>query len=127
MYKRQARYYGYSCFEKVYNPDYSLKTLVFIPEKYVIYDTLNKKWIIKAGTEEKDITYDKFVLAIHEWNIAEKTGKSIFTGLRKCFLDKEMFRAQLRGLAQKYGDTIIIFGYDSVEDLSLIHICTISF
>ena len=112
----RARYYGYSCFEKVYNPDYSLKTLVFIPEKYVIYDTLNKKWIIKAGTEEKDITYDKFVLAIHEWNIAEKTGKSIFTGLRKCFLDKEMFRAQLRGLAQKYGDTIIIFGYDSVED-----------
>lgn len=113
----RARYYGYSCFEKVYNQDYSLNSLVFIPEKYVIYDTLNKKWVIKAGTEEKDITYDKFVLAIHEWNIAEKTGKSIFTGLRKCFLDKEMFRGQLRGLAKKYGDTIIIYGFDPNEDI----------
>lgn len=112
----RARYYGYSCFEKVYNPDYSLNSLVFIPEKYVLYDTLNKKWVIRAGTEEKEINYEKFLLSIHEWNVAEKTGKSIFTGLRKCFLDKEMFRAQLRGLAQKYGDTIIIFGYDSVED-----------
>lgn len=112
----RARYYGYSCFEKVYNPDYSLNSLVFIPEKYVLYDTLNKKWVIRAGTEEKEINYEKFLLSIHEWNVAEKTGKSIFTGLRKCFLDKEMFRAQLRGLAQKYGDTIIFFGYDSAED-----------
>lgn len=112
----RARYYGYSCFEKVYNPDYSLNSLVFIPEKYVLYDTLNKKWVIRAGTEEKEINYEKFLLSIHEWNVAEKTGKSIFTGLRKCFLDKEMFRAQLRGLAQKYGDTIIFFGYDTAED-----------
>jgi SPP1 gp7 family putative phage head morphogenesis protein len=112
----RARYYGYSCFEKVYNPDYSLNSLVFIPEKYVLYDTLNKKWVIRAGTEEKEIDYEKFLLSIHEWNVAEKTGKSIFTGLRKCFLDKEMFRAQLRGLAQKYGDTIIFFGYDPAED-----------
>lgn len=113
----RARYYGYSCFEKVYNPDYSLKTLVFIPEKYVLYDTLNKKWVIRAGTEEKEINYEKFLLSIHEWNVAEKTGKSIFTGIRTCFLDKEMFRAQLRGLAKKYGDTIIIYGFDPNEDV----------
>ena len=113
----RARYYGYSCFEKVYNTDYSLSSLVFIPEKYVLYDTMNKKWVIKAGTEEKEINYEKFLLSIHEWNVAEKTGKSIFTGIRVCFLDKEMFRAQLRGLAKKYGDTIIIFGYDPNEDV----------
>ncbi|BBA51666.1 hypothetical protein FV113G1_20160 [Fusobacterium varium] len=113
----RARYYGYSCFEKVYNPDYSLKTLVFVPEKYVLYDTLNKKWVIRAGTEEKEIDYKKFLLSIHEWNVAEKTGKSIFTGIRTCFLDKEMFRAQLRGLAKKYGDTIIIYGFDPNEDV----------
>ena len=113
----RARYYGYSCFEKVYNQDYSLNSLVFIPEKYVLYNTLNKKWVIRAGTEEKEINYEKFLLSIHEWNVAEKTGKSIFTGIRTCFLDKEMFRAQLRGLAKKYGDTIIIFGYDPNEDV----------
>lgn len=113
----RARYYGYSCFEKVYNQDYSLNSLVFIPEKYVLYDTLNKKWVIRAGTEEKEINYEKFLLSIHEWNVAEKTGKSIFTGIRTCFLDKEMFRAQLRGLAKKYGDTIIIYGFDPNEDV----------
>lgn len=116
----RARYYGYSCFEKVYNPDYSLKTLVFIPEKYVTYDTLEKKWLIKAGTEEKEIDYKKFLLSIHEWNVAEKTGKSIFTGIQTCFLDKEMFRRQLRGLAKKYGDTIIIFGFDPTENVKKI-------
>lgn len=113
----RARYYGYSCFEKVYNQDYSLNSLVFIPEKYVLYDTLNKKWVIRAGTEEKEINYEKFLLSIHEWNVAEKAGKSIFTGIRTCFLDKEMFRAQLRGLAKKYGDTIIIYGFDPNEDI----------
>lgn len=113
----RARYYGYSCFEKVYNQDYSLNSLVFIPEKYVLYNTLNKKWVIRAGTEEKEINYEKFLLSIHEWNVAEKTGKSIFTGIRTCFLDKEMFRAQLRGLAKKYGDTIIIYGFDPNEDV----------
>lgn len=116
----RARYYGYSCFEKVYNPDYSLKTLVFIPEKYVTYDTLEKKWLIKAETEEKEIDYKKFLLSIHEWNVAEKTGKSIFTGIQTCFLDKEMFRRQLRGLAKKYGDTIIIFGFDPTENVKKI-------
>lgn len=116
----RARYYGYSCFEKVYNPDYSLKTLVFIPEKYITYDTLEKKWLIKAGTEEKEIDYKKFLLSIHEWNVAEKTGKSIFTGIQTCFLDKEMFRRQLRGLAKKYGDTIIIFGFDPAENVKKI-------
>lgn len=116
----RARYYGYSCFEKVYNPDYSLKTLVFIPEKYITYDTLEKKWLIKAGTEEKEIDYKKFLLSIHEWNVAEKTGKSIFTGIQTCFLDKEMFRRQLRGLAKKYGDTIIIFGFDPTENVKKI-------
>ena len=116
----RARYYGYSCFEKVYNPDYSLKTLVFIPEKYITYDTLEKKWLIKAGAEEKEIDYKKFLLSIHEWNVAEKTGKSIFTGIQTCFLDKEMFRRQLRGLAKKYGDTIIIFGFDPTENVKKI-------
>ncbi|HBJ80172.1 phage minor head protein [Fusobacterium sp.] len=116
----RARYYGYSCFEKVYNTDYSLKTLVFIPEKYITYDTLGKKWLIKAGTEEKEIDYKKFLLSIHEWNVAEKTGKSIFTGIQTCFLDKEMFRRQLRGLAKKYGDTIIIFGFDLTENVKKI-------
>lgn len=113
----RARCYGYSCFEKVYNPDYSLSSLVYIPEKYVFYNISTKKWVIKAGTEEKEINYEKFLLSIHEWNVAEKMGKSIFTGIRTCFLDKEMFRAQLRGLAKKYGDTIIIFGYDPNEDV----------
>lgn len=111
-----ARYYGYSCFEIVYNEDFTVNSLIPIPYKYVTYKTSDKKWVLRIGTNETDLNRDKFLLCIHKWNPAQPTGKTIFESCQQAFLDKEMFSRQLRGLAEKYGDTIIVFPYDENLD-----------
>lgn len=111
-----ARYFGYSCFEIVYNEDFTVNSLVPIPYKYINYKTSDKKWVLKIGTKETDLNRDKFLLCIHKWNPAQPTGKTIFESCQQSFLDKEMYSRQLRGLAEKYGDTIIVFPYDENLD-----------
>ena len=111
-----ARYYGYSCFEIVYNEDFTVNSLIPIPYKYVTYKTSDKKWVLRIGTNETDLNRDKFLLCIHKWNPAQPTGKTIFESCQQAFLDKEMYSRQLRGLAEKYGDTIIVFPYNENLD-----------
>lgn len=105
-----ARYFGYALFEKVYNEDFSLKSLVPIPYKYVVYK--DNKWILKVGLEEKEINYLKYLLCINEWNPAEPKGKSILEDIRISFLDKDLLKKQMRRIAEKYGDVITVVAVD---------------
>ena len=105
-----ARYYGYSCFEIVYKKDFSIDTLIPIPQKYVDYR--EKKWKLRIGAEEIILNREKFLLSIHKWNPAKPEGTSIFECCHQTFLDKDMYIKQLRGLASEYGDIIIIYPFD---------------
>lgn len=106
-----ARYYGYSCFEIVYNQDFTLQSLVPIPYKYIIYK--DKKWKLKVGSNEIELNREKFLLSIHKWNPAEPEGRSIFEPCNITFLDKERYTKQLRRIAEKYGDIITIYPFDA--------------
>ncbi|WP_294763760.1 DUF935 family protein [uncultured Fusobacterium sp.] len=107
-----ARYFGYSCFEIVYNEDFSIDTLIPIPYDYINYDTRTKKWEIKVGSNKIPLTREKFLLCIHKWNPAKVMGTSIFECCQQAFLDKSMFQRQLRTISEKYGDLIVIYPYD---------------
>lgn len=107
-----ARYFGYSCFEIVYNEDFSISTLIPITFDYVYYDNQNKLWKVKIGTNEIPLTREKFLLCIHKWNPAQPKGKSIFECCHQAFIDKTMFQRQLREIAEQYGDIIVIYPYD---------------
>lgn len=107
-----ARYWGYSCFEIIYNEDFSISTLIPIPYDYIIYKTSERAWKVKIGANEISLNREKFLLCIHRWNPARPTGTTIFESSKTSFLDKEMYQRQLRGLAKKYGDVIIVFPYD---------------
>lgn len=107
-----ARYFGYSCFEIVYNEDFTISTLIPIPHQYVSYNTRDKKWVLRIGTQEIELNKEKFLLCIHKWNPAQVTGKSIFESCLTSFLDKDMYSKQLRGLAKQYGDVITVYPYD---------------
>lgn len=111
-----ARYYGYSCFEIVYNEDFTINSLIPIPYKYLTYKDKDKKWILRIGTKEIELNREKFLLCIHRWNPANPTGKTIFNTCQQAFLDKEMYLRQLRGLAQKYGDVIVVYPYNENLD-----------
>ena len=105
-----ARYYGYSCFEIVYREDFSIDTLIPIPQEYIEYR--ERKWKLKIGTNEIELDRDKFLLSIHKWTPAKPEGTSIFECCQTAFLDKEMYERQLRGLASEYGDIIIVYPFD---------------
>ena len=107
-----ARYWGYSCFEIIYNEDFSINTLIPIPYDYITYKTSERAWKVKIGANEIPLNREKFLLCIHRWNPARPTGTNIFESCKTSFLDKEMYQRQLRGLAKKYGDVIIVFPYD---------------
>ena len=107
-----ARYWGYSCFEIIYNEDFSISTLIPIPYDYIIYKTSERAWKVKIGANEISLNREKFLLCIHRWNPVRPTGTTIFESSKTSFLDKEMYQRQLRGLAKKYGDVIIVFPYD---------------
>lgn len=110
-----ARYYGFSLFEKVYNEDYNLTRLVQIPQKYVVYDD-KLGWYIQPNTEKEFITNDKYLLCIHEWDIANKKGKSIFVEYLQTYEDKKLYSRLMRGLAKKYGGVVVLFAYEDTED-----------
>lgn len=107
-----ARYFGYSCFEIIYNEDFSIETLVPIPFDCITYDSKNSEWKLKIGSEEIPLNKQKFLLAIHKWNPKDVKGKSIFECCNRAFIDKELYQRQLRNIAEKYGDVIVIYPYD---------------
>ena len=109
-------YYGYTVFEKVYNDDFTLKKIVKIPRSSIKYDWSERKWYL-IGTEEIELTEDKFLIATYEDSLEYPKGKSIFNyGLLETYKDYKGLEAKVRGLQARYGDIIPVFGFD--ESLS---------
>ena len=107
-----ARYFGYSCFEIIYNEDFTIETLIPIPFDLITYDFKENKWKLKIGSETVELNKQKFLLAIHKWDPKNAKGKSIFDCCNKTFLNKELYQRQLTSISQKYGDIIVIYPYD---------------
>lgn len=112
----KARIFGNYAFEIIYNEDYTVDTLVPIPNECVDYNNKEKKWEIEIGNTKEEITFEKFLLCIHKWLPNKVVGESIFEPCNVAFLDKELYATQLRGIAQKYGDVIVVVAYDPDED-----------
>ncbi len=112
----KARIFGYSAFEITYNDDFTMRSLVPIPHKNVDYNSSEKKWYLKAGGQEVEMVKGKFLLCIHRWSPAHPKGESILEACNIAFMDKEMFRRQLRGLSKRYGEVITIYAYDENSD-----------
>ncbi|WP_432204429.1 phage portal protein family protein [Cetobacterium somerae] len=115
-YVLKARIFGNYAFEIIYNEDYTVDTLVPIPNECVDYNNKDKRWELKVGNSKQEITYEKFLLCIHKWLPNKVVGESIFEPCNVSFLDKELFTNQLRGIAKKYGDVIAVVAYDPDED-----------
>ncbi|WP_047380461.1 DUF935 family protein [Cetobacterium sp. ZWU0022] len=112
----KARVFGNYAFEIIYNEDYTVDTLIPVPNEYVIYNNRDRMWQIKIGNATQNITFEKFLLCIHKWVPNKVVGESIFEPCNIAFLDKELYSTQLRGIAQKYGDVIVVVAYDPDED-----------
>lgn len=112
----KARVFGYSAFEISYNHDFTARSLIPIPHKNIDYNSLEKKWYLKASGQEIEMVKGKFLICIHRWSPGHPKGESILEACNVTFMDKEMFRRQLRGLSKRYGEVITVYAYNENSD-----------
>jgi SPP1 gp7 family putative phage head morphogenesis protein len=108
-------YYGFSVFEKIYNEDFTLRRLEFIPRQKIKYENSTGRWLLKGGSEI-ELIEDKFIIAKYDESLEYPLGKSLFTyGLSQAHDDYIGLEAKVRGIQEKYGDIIPVFGFDEME------------
>ena len=108
-------YYGFAVFEKVYNENFTLRKLEFIPRSKVRYEHNTGKWFLR-GNSDIQLTEDKFIIAKYDESLEYPLGKSLFTyGLAQAHDDYINLEAKVRGIQKKYGDIIPVFGFDEME------------
>ncbi|WP_319201924.1 phage minor head protein [uncultured Ilyobacter sp.] len=108
-------YYGFAVFEKVYNENFTLRKLEFIPRSKVRYEHNTGKWFLR-GNSDIELTEDKFIIAKYDESLEYPLGKSLFTyGLAQAHDDYINLEAKVRGIQKKYGDIIPVFGFDEME------------
>ncbi|WP_438535706.1 phage head morphogenesis protein [Cetobacterium sp.] len=110
-----APFYGYVVHEKIYNEDFSLNRLEFIPYKLLKYDK-DKGLLLKGKNNEIPITEDKFLISVYDKTIEKPLGTSLFEwGLKEVYDDLKDVQSKVRGLQAKYGGIIPILGYYNEE------------
>lgn len=118
-----APFYGYVIHEKIYNDDFSLNKLEFIPYKLIKYDK-KKGLLLKGKDKEIPITEDKFLISVFDKTIDKPLGTSLFEwGLKEVYDDLKDVQSKVRGLQKKYGGIVPILGYykeelDSLEGIT---------
>lgn len=113
-------FYGYSVHEKIYDTEYGIAKLEFIPYQCLKYDK-EKGLMLKGKDKEIKITPDKFLVSVFDETLDRPLGKSLFEyGLKHLFEDLKDVEAKVRGLQKKYGDIIPVLGYfqEEIDELS---------
>lgn len=111
-----APYYGYTVHEKIYNKDFTLKKLEFIPYSCLKWNKEKGILVLKGEKKEIPVTSDKFIISIFDETLDRPLGKSLFEyGLKPVFEDLKDVNAKVRGLQEKYGDIIPIVGFYQEE------------
>lgn len=110
-----APFLGYVVHEKIYNEDFSVKRLEFIPYKSLKYDK-EKGLLLKIKNGEIPITEDKFLVSVFDKTLDRPLGKSLFDyGLKEVYDDLVDVESKVRGLQRKYGNIVKVFGYHAEE------------
>lgn len=110
-----APFFGYVVHEKIYNEDFSVKRLEFVPFKCLKYDK-EKGLLLKTKNGEMPITEDKFLVSVFDKTLDRPLGKSLFDyGLKEVYDDLVDVENKVRGLQRKYGNIVKVFGYHAEE------------
>ncbi|MEG1087751.1 MAG: phage head morphogenesis protein, partial [Cetobacterium sp.] len=111
-----APFYGYVVHEKIYNKDFSIKKLEYIPHSCMKWDKDKEQLMLKGENKEIPITEKKFIISIHDKTLDKPLGKSLFEyGLGTVFEDLKSVNEKVRGLQKAYGDVIPVIGFYQEE------------
>ena len=109
----------YTVHEIIYNEDFSINRFEYIPRELVRYDTEKKKLYLKgkAGVKIYVDNPKKWHVAVCGKQLDKPMGDSVLNTIYKTFEEIAFIKSKVNGIINKYGGTIVMFGYDSgLED-----------
>lgn len=106
--------YGYGIFEKVYNEKFEIEGLIPIPHRFLEYDVSKKVYKVNQGSNIYLDDPNKFLEIKYKGDLANR-GESILEVLYESYMDIKTIKQKLRRIIDKYGDTLVIFGYSEGE------------
>nr|DAS13063.1 MAG TPA: portal [Caudoviricetes sp.] len=110
----KAVFFGMSVHEIIYNEDYTIEKFEEIPFEIIKYRKESKNWYFVGNNGEVNITENptKWLHSIYNQSIKNFSGETRFEAIAETYSEIEKVKQKLRGIIEKYGDTIITFAYD---------------
>ena len=105
--------------EVIYNDNFEIERMEFIPRELIRYDKEKKKFYIETNATE-NIYLDnpmKWHVAVYNESITRPYGETILKSILKTYEEIKYIKGKMNGIIEKYGGTIVLFGYDpNLED-----------
>lgn len=105
----------YTVHEVIYNEDFTIKKMGFIPRELIRYDTLEKKMYLIGKDGEREYIGDnpyKWHVSVYNGRLDSPLGKTLFTPIVKTYEKIKYIEGKINGIVEKYGGSIVVFGYD---------------
>lgn len=105
--------------EVIYNDKFEIERLDFIPRELVRYDGEKKEFYIKTKLSEKVYLNNpmKWHVSIYNEDVTKPYGETLLKPILKTYEEIKYIKGKMNGIIEKYGGTIILFGYNpKLED-----------
>ena len=100
--------------EVIYNEQFEIERLDFIPRELIRYDKDKKEFYIKSKQLEKIYLNNpmKWHVAIYNEDVTKPYGETLLKPILKTFEEIKYIKNKMNGIIEKYGGVITIFGFD---------------
>ncbi len=101
--------------EVIYNERFEIERLDFIPRELIRYDKEKKIFYIQSKLSEKIYLNNpmKWHVAIYNEDVTKPYGETLLKPILRTYEEIKYIKGKMNGIIEKYGGTIVLFGYDS--------------
>ena len=101
--------------EVIYNENFEIERMDFIPRELIRYDKEKKTFYIQNKLSEKIYLNNpmKWHVSIYNEDVTKPYGETLLKPILKTYEEIKYIKGKMNGIIEKYGGTIVLFGYDS--------------
>ena len=101
--------------EVIYNDKFEIERLDFIPRELIRYDKEKKLFYIQNKLSDRIYLNNpmKWHVSIYNEDVTKPYGETLLKPILKTYEEIKYIKGKMNGIIEKYGGTIVLFGYDS--------------